>query len=97
MIDTIIRNTKIYTQNHNKKSRKCKGQFFTPVSIAEFMALRAGYAAQHLSILEPGAGNGLLTASIIKYCIENELCTSFDVKFVENDTDIIELLLLQIM
>lgn len=92
MIDTIIRNTKIYTQNHNKKSRKCKGQFFTPVSIAEFMALRAGYAAQHLSILEPGAGNGLLTASIIKYCIENELCASFDVKFVENDTDIIELL-----
>lgn len=92
MIDTIVRNTKIYAQKSNKKNRKCKGQFFTPVSIAEFMALRAAYATQHLSILEPGAGNGLLTASIVKYCIENELCTSFDVKFVENDTDVIELL-----
>jgi len=56
------------------------------------MAHRAVFAAQHLSILEPGAGNGLLTASIIKYCIENELCNSFDVKFVENDADVIELL-----
>lgn len=92
MIDTIIRNTKIYIQKHNKKNRKCKGQFFTPVSIAEFMALKAAYATQHLSILDPGAGNGLLTASIVKYCIENELCNSFDVNFVENDTDVIELL-----
>lgn len=92
MIDTIIRNTKIYAQNHTKETRKCKGQFFTPVLVAEFMALRAAYATQHLSILEPGAGNGLLTASIIKYCIENELCTSFSVKFVENDTEVIELL-----
>lgn len=92
MIDAIIKNTKIYVQNHSKENRKCKGQFFTPVSIAEFMALRAAYAAHHLSILEPGAGNGLLTASIVKYCIENELCTSFDVNFVENDKDVIELL-----
>lgn len=92
MINTIIRNTRNYAKNHSKKTRKCKGQFFTPVSIAEFMALRAGYATQHLSILEPGAGNGLLTASIIKHCIENEFCSSFDVKFVENDTDVIELL-----
>jgi len=92
MINTIIRNTNTYTKNHNKDKRKCKGQFFTPLSVAEFMALRASYASQHLSILEPGAGNGLLTASVIKYCIENELCNSFDVKLVENDTDVIELL-----
>lgn len=92
MIETIIKNTKIYIQNHVKKNRKCKGQFFTPLSIAEFMAIRASYAMPHLSILEPGAGNGLLTASAIKYCVENELCTSFDVTFVENDKDVIELL-----
>ena len=92
MIDTIVRNTKIYAQKHNKENRKCKGQFFTPVAIAEFMATRAAYAATHLSILEPGAGNGILTASLVKYCIENELCTSFNIKFVENDPDVIELL-----
>lgn len=92
MINTIIKNTKVYTKNHKKENRKSKGQFFTPVSIAEFMAIRASYATRHLSILEPGAGNGLLTASIIKYCVENELCTSFDVKFIENDSNVIELL-----
>lgn len=92
MIDAIIRNTNIYKKNFNKDKRKYKGQFFTPLSVAEFMAFHASYASKHLSILEPGAGNGLLTASIIKYCIENQLCTSFDVKFVENDTDVIELI-----
>jgi len=92
MIDTIVKNTKNYTQKHKKENRKKKGQFFTPLSIAEFMAMRASYATNHLSILEPGAGNGLLTASIIKYCMENELCFSFDVTFIENDSDVIELL-----
>lgn len=92
MLDVIVKNTKEYMESHSKENRKKKGQFFTSVSIAEFMAIRASYATEHLSILEPGAGNGLLTAAVIKYCIENELCHSFDVKFVENDIEIISVL-----
>jgi len=45
-----------------------------------------------LSILEPGAGNGILTASVIKYCVENELCSSFDVKFIETDVEVLPIL-----
>lgn len=92
MLDVIVKNTKEYIESHSKENRKKKGQFFTSVSIAEFMAIRASYATEHLSILEPGAGNGLLTAAVIKHCIENELCHSFDVKFVENDIEIISVL-----
>lgn len=92
MLDIIVNNTKDYTESHDKENRKNKGQFFTSTSIAEFMAMKASYAAEHLSILEPGAGNGILSASVIKYCIENELCSSFDVRFVENDSEVLPVL-----
>lgn len=92
MLDIIVNNTKNYTKLHTKENRKNKGQFFTSKSIAQFMAIRASCAAEHLSIFEPGAGNGLLTASVIKYCVENELCNSFKVKFVENDTEVLDVL-----
>lgn len=92
MLNIIVNNTSEYTATHDKDNRKNKGQFFTSVSIAEFMAMKAAYATEHLSILEPGAGNGILTASVIKYCIENELCNSFDVKFVENDSEVLPVL-----
>ncbi len=92
MIDTIINNTRAYVEIHNKDNRKQKGQFFTPVSIANFMALRASYVSEHLSILEPGAGNGILTAAVIKHCIDNELCKSFTIKFIENDKEILPIL-----
>lgn len=92
MLDIIVNNTKEYTETHNKRDRKDKGQFFTSAPIAEFMAMRASYATECLSILEPGAGNGILTASVIKYCIENELCKFFNVKFVENDLEVLPVL-----
>ena len=92
MLDIIVDNTRNYTNTHTKENRKDKGQFFTSESIAEFMAMRASYTAEHLSILEPGAGNGILTAAVIKYCLENELCNSFDVTFIENDFEILSVL-----
>lgn len=92
MLELIANNTSEYTKIHNKENRKDKGQFFTSKSIAEFMAVRASYASGHLSILEPGAGNGILTAAVIKYCLENELCHSFEVKFIENDIEVIPIL-----
>lgn len=92
MLDIIINNTREYTESYDKESRKNKGQFFTSASIAEFMAMRASSSADYLTILEPGAGNGILTASVIKYCIENELCSSFEIRFVENDLDVLPVL-----
>ncbi|MBD9150777.1 MAG: hypothetical protein EGP77_01030 [Lachnospiraceae bacterium] len=92
MLDIIINNTKKYIDTHDKVNRKNKGQFFTPVSIAEFMAVRASGVAEHLSILEPGAGNGMLTAAVIKYCVENDLCKCFDIRFIENDEEVLPVL-----
>lgn len=92
MLAKILRNTEKYTMAHCKNTRKVKGQFFTPLPIVEFMAKKASIKAEHLSILEPGAGNGLLTAAIIKHCMESGLCSSFSVRFIENDPDILPVL-----
>lgn len=92
MVEEIVKNTEKYTLNHSKGTRKAKGQFFTPASIASFMGTRASVISRHISILEPGAGNGLLTASLVKYYIEYGLCRSFSVTFIENDPDILHVL-----
>ena len=92
MLESIICNTKNYIKTHNKDSRKKKGQFFTSLSIAKFMAEKASFSSNHLNILEPGAGTGLLAAAIIEYCMENKLCSSFFIQFVENDPEIRPLL-----
>lgn len=88
MLDAIVNNTKNYTELHDKENRKDKGQFFTSLSIAKFMAMKASFSSEHISVLEPGAGNGLLTAAVVEYCVKNELCDSFYVKFIENDPEI---------
>lgn len=92
MLKKIITNTEKYTMEHCKNVRKNKGQFFTPLPIADFMAKKASMNAEHLSILEPGAGNGLLTAAIVKYCVDCGLCKTFSIRFIENDTDILPVL-----
>lgn len=92
MIDTLINNTGVYTETHDKYNRKRKGQFFIPASIADFMSLRASYASGHLSILEPGAGNGVLNAAVVKNCVDDGLCNSFTIKLIENDEEILPVL-----
>ena len=92
MIKKIIENTEKYVLSCGKYSRKDKGQFFTPLSIVNFMAQKASKQANHLDILDPGAGNGILATAIVKYCLDFGMCKSFNVRFVENDKDILPVL-----
>lgn len=92
MLKEIVENTEKYTNKHCKNARKDKGQFFTPRSIVDFMSSKAAKEAEHLSILEPGAGNGLLTAAVVRHCMDLGLCSSFSVRFIENDPEILPVL-----
>jgi adenine-specific DNA-methyltransferase len=40
------------------KNRKALGQFFTPLSVARFMASLADYNRKSLRVLDAGAGRG---------------------------------------
>lgn len=92
MIEKIIQNTEKYQEEHKKAERKSKGQFFTSGYLAKKMAGFIHCEKDHLRILEPGAGNGLLAAAIVQYATENNLCRCFSICYVEKDPDVIPLL-----
>lgn len=92
MVEDILAYTSTYLASQQKENRKQKGQFFTTESIARFMAVKSSYKTDHLSILDPGAGNGLLAAAVVEYCIDNSLCNSFSITYVENDPEVMSVL-----
>ena len=44
--------------------RKNGGHYLTPTNIARFMAEHASYSEQHMSVLDPGSGTGILAAAV---------------------------------
>ena len=78
-------------QEANKRKRR--GQFFTPVGIARFMAGMLDFPEQaNISILEPGAGTGLLSVCVILRALQYDSVQRISVTFVENDPDACEFL-----
>ncbi|OPX26636.1 MAG: hypothetical protein B1H05_01985, partial [Candidatus Cloacimonas sp. 4484_140] len=53
-----------YEQIQTSENLKEKGQVFTPVLIAKYMANQFDLSYSHFNILDPGAGTGILTAAI---------------------------------
>lgn len=45
MLKEIVSTTANYTKEHGKAARKKKGQFFTPLSIVDFMVKKRAAAA----------------------------------------------------
>ncbi len=58
------RNTCNYERIRPYENLKEKGQVFTPVVIAKFMANQFDLSSTNINILDPGAGTGILTAAI---------------------------------
>ena len=61
----IYDNTMSYLATVSKAERKKIGQFFTPAAIADYMANMPQYFGETVSILDPGAGSGILSAAIV--------------------------------
>src|ERR1035437_1993112 len=47
------------------KTRTAMGQFFTPIPVACFMADTIAVAGDRISMLDPGAGIGVLSAALV--------------------------------
>ncbi len=88
MIEKILALTARYKATNSKSERKKKGQFFTSPNTALYMAQEVVRKAEHLSVLDPGCGNMILSAAVIEYAIKNNLCNRFSVTAVENDLEI---------
>ena len=61
MLDHVVEQTMEFLENMPKSKRKKKGQFFTSVETARFMAdmFDLGNRKRCVSVLDPGAGTGI--------------------------------------
>ena len=71
--------SKYYAREKSRKQKKDAGQFFTPSPIANFMASLADSKKEHIKILEPGSGIGILSVALI----ENLRKTNRNLKIIE--------------
>jgi adenine-specific DNA-methyltransferase len=74
-----------------KAERKKIGQFFTPISIAEYMAGLSKACNETVRVLDPGAGSGILSAAIVDGLISKRV-SGINLDVYENDAEILPLL-----
>ena len=97
MLDHVAAATAEYIERMPKARRKKYGQFFTGKETAAFMAemldLNAVRSASgSVSILDPGAGSGILSAALIDRLQTKPSISAITLVCYENDKSILELL-----
>ncbi len=79
-----------YLDSISQDILKARGQFFTSSPVARFMATHAKASGQHLHILDPGAGAGILTVAVVEHLMD-EIQTIHAVVY-ETDSGILSVL-----
>ncbi len=94
MLDHIIDTTNKYIERMPKAQRKTYGQFFTSKETALFMAslFSTPIGKAEVSILDPGAGSGILSAALIERLQSVPSLQKIQLTCYETDTNIIDLL-----
>ncbi len=92
MLETIFRNTSEYKNLSTPDEQKMKGQFFTSMNTVKIMGEWYQPNSRKVRVLDPGAGNGSLAASVVKHLVDDCLCDDIEVTYVENDEKVIPVL-----
>ena len=94
MLDFAIKTTTEYIDRMPKSQRKRYGQFFTSKETAAFMAelFEIPGERQTLSILDPGAGSGILSIALLERVQAFSAIKEIRLVCYENDPNVIELL-----
>ena len=69
------------------KSKKAMGQYFTPISVADYMAQLVTQSKDTMRILDPGAGIGILSCALCEKAIGN-----IELEAYETDPDLVNCL-----
>ena len=90
----VYKRTENFIAEMPKKQRKEYGQFFTVPSTADFMAslVRIDYDKHRLSLLDTGAGSGVLSAAVVAHLRENGFMGEIDLTCYETDLNVLPLL-----
>jgi len=89
LTEIVERSTLQYLKSHNGDSRKFNGQYFTPTSIATYMARMADNFPEKVKVLDPGAGTGILSAAFCDEIIKYQKCKYIQLDLYENDLKVI--------
>ena len=94
ILSSIIERTKSFLDTMPKGVRKKKGQFFTSLETAKYMAemFDCSILPENVSILDPGTGSGILSAAIIERLNEIKTIKAIHLTCYETDTEIQSLL-----
>lgn len=92
--DFVAEATKNYVEQIPKAQRKKFGQFFTSKETAAFMAqmLKIPPESKTISVLDPGAGSGMLTAAVLDELSKLPDIQEIYVTCYENNQDVVGLL-----
>jgi adenine-specific DNA-methyltransferase len=72
--------------------KKDKGQFFTPVEIADFMAASCTFKGKTLRLLDPGCGTAVLSCALIEKLVEqNPGLSGIELTAYETDPQLVQL------
>ena len=88
----VEKNNGEYLASLNGENRKNIGQVFTPAPIAKFMADMFDLNTENISILDPGAGTGILTAALCDRLIQIKSPLKIKVDAYENDKRVLPFL-----
>lgn len=93
-IDYVISKTLQFLETMPKSNRKKKGQFFTSKETAQYMAslFDLSILPDCVSILDPGAGTGILSAAIVDLLIETSSVKSIHLVAYETDFEVLHIL-----
>ena len=94
MLDYIIARTNRFLEQMPKSKRKKKGQFFTSVETARFMAEMFDLSAipEELHVLDPGAGSGILAAALLERLAQEHNVRKIFLVCYETDSEVLHIL-----
>jgi len=94
MLDHVADQTMLFLENMPKSKRKKKGQFFTSVETARFMAdmFDLSECKKHISVLDPGAGTGILSIAFLERIMSMEPNISVLLTCYETDPEVLPVL-----
>ena len=77
-----------FVRRSSVKGRKERGQFFTPLPVARFMAGLAEYRKEVLRVLDPGAGTGILSCAICEAALKSKPVKRLEIDAYEIDPEL---------
>ena len=94
MLDHVVEQTMEFLENMPKSKRKQKGQFFTSVETARFMAdmFDLGNSKGCVSVLDPGAGTGILSIAFLERLMSVSSDINVSLTCYETDPEVLPVL-----